>query len=165
MLCWFFCCTMKWISRMYTYISFLLNLPPISHFHPALLEHQAELLATYSGFPIAISFTYSTVYISVPLLNHLASLLVYIPGSTTLKSMIMMLFKSENDIIIFSWSKFPVDSCHSKKKKKKEMKIWNLYQSLPGAIWTNLRFTFWLTFSHSLDVLLVSCKGPQWFLS
>ena len=157
MLCWFFCCTMKWISCMCTYISFLLNLPPISHFHSALLEHQAELPATYSGFPIAISFTYSTVYISVPLLNHL-----FTCQDLPLLSLSWCFLKVKT---ISSYSPDPNFQWIPVTQKKKKMKIWNLYQSLPGPTWTNLRFTFWLTISHSLNGFLVSCKGPQWFLS
>ena len=37
--CVSFCYTMKWISYMYTYIPYLLNLPPTSNPHPTHLGH------------------------------------------------------------------------------------------------------------------------------
>ena len=56
--CVSFCCTMKWISYMYTYIPSLLNplpepIPPIK----VITEHRAELPVLYSRFPLAIYFT------------------------------------------------------------------------------------------------------------
>ena len=38
-----FCCTMKWISYMYTYIPSLLDFPPIPPFHPSRSPQSNEL--------------------------------------------------------------------------------------------------------------------------
>lgn len=52
---------------MHTYIPALLNLPPppCHSIHLSYLAHQAELPVLYSYFPLAIYFTYGSVYMSV----------------------------------------------------------------------------------------------------
>ena len=59
--CVSFCCTMKWISYMYTYIPSFLDLPP-TH----LGCHRAPSWAPclYCMFPLAIYFTLSSVFMS-----------------------------------------------------------------------------------------------------
>ena len=49
--CVSFCCTMKWICSMYTYIPSLLDLPPTPI--SVITEHGAELPVLYSRFPLA----------------------------------------------------------------------------------------------------------------
>ena len=64
--CVSFCCTMKWISYMYTYMPSLLDLPPTQHPIPPILviaEHKAELPVLYSRFQLAIYFIRGSVYI------------------------------------------------------------------------------------------------------
>ena len=64
--CVSFSCITKWISFMYTYIPSCLSLLP--HSHPTTpplcvnTEHWAELLVLQSSFPLAIYFTYGTMY-------------------------------------------------------------------------------------------------------
>ena len=56
-----FCHISTWISRRYTYVPSLLNLPPVSHPIPSLqvvTEHWAELPVSHSRFPLALYFTY-----------------------------------------------------------------------------------------------------------
>ena len=52
---------------MYTYISFLISLPPIHSHHTPLVSHiaHAELLVLYSSFPLIICFTYVSTFMSV----------------------------------------------------------------------------------------------------
>ena len=53
---------------MYTHTPSLLSLPPTSYPIPPLwvvTEHQVELRARYSKFPLAIYFTYGNVYVSL----------------------------------------------------------------------------------------------------
>ena len=57
-----------WVSRRYTYVPCLVNLPPTSH--PILplwvvIEHGFELPASDSKFPLAVCFTYDNVDMSV----------------------------------------------------------------------------------------------------
>ena len=60
--------TMKWINCMYTYIPSFLDLPPNPPPHPqAISEHRAELPVLYSSFPLAVSFTHGSVYMSLPI--------------------------------------------------------------------------------------------------
>ena len=73
--CVSFCCTTKWISHMYTYvhphIPSLLSLPPTLS-TPVLYvitKHRADLPVLCSSFPLAIHFTFGSVYMSV-LLSH-----------------------------------------------------------------------------------------------
>ena len=145
MLCWFFCCTMKWISCMCTYISFLLNLPPISHFHSALLEHQAELPATYSGFPIAISFTYSTVYISVPLLNHLFTCQDLPLLSLSWCFLKVKTISSYSPDPNFQW--IPVTQKKKKWKSEISIKVYQVLHELISDSLSDLPFpTLWMAF-------------------
>ena len=54
--CVSFCCTAKWVSYMYTYLS-LLNLPPNpTSISPLWVttDHQAEFPVLYSSFPLSI---------------------------------------------------------------------------------------------------------------
>ena len=64
--CVSFSCITKWISFMYTYIPSCLSLLPNSHptISPlcVITEHRAELLVLQSSFPLAIYFTYGTIY-------------------------------------------------------------------------------------------------------
>ena len=58
------CCTVKWTSYMYTYIPFLLDLPPPPH-HPSHLSHHRALSwapCVYSSFPLG-SVWHMVVYI------------------------------------------------------------------------------------------------------
>ena len=52
---------------MYTYIPFLLDLPPTPPIPLiyVITEHQAQLPVLYSMFPQAIYFTHGTVYMSI----------------------------------------------------------------------------------------------------
>ena len=63
-----FCCTMKWISYMYTYIPSLLDLSSTPLPHPTHLGcHRAPSwppCAIYSRFPLAICFTHGSVFMS-----------------------------------------------------------------------------------------------------
>ena len=61
--CVSFCCTMKWISYMYTDIPSLVALPSHST-HLVITEHRAELPVLYSRFPLAIYFTHGSVFMS-----------------------------------------------------------------------------------------------------
>ena len=68
-----------------------LNLPPLSHPIPPLqmvTEHQAELPALYSNFPLVIYFTRSNVYVSM-LLSQ------FIPPSPSPTESINLLSMSE----------------------------------------------------------------------
>ena len=59
-----FCCTMKWISCMYAYISSPIDLRPT----PVPLGHHrawAERLKLYSSFSLAICFAHGSVYMSI----------------------------------------------------------------------------------------------------
>ena len=61
-----FCCTSTAISPRCTYVPSLLNLPPTSHPIPPLwgvTEHQVELPALHSNFPLAIYFTYACMHV------------------------------------------------------------------------------------------------------
>ena len=61
---------MKWINCMYTYIPSFLDLPPNSPPHPqAITEHRAELPVLYSSFPLSVSFTHGSVYMSLPFIS------------------------------------------------------------------------------------------------
>ena len=66
--CVSFCCTM-WVSCMYTYIPYLLDLPhsptPIPPISVIPEHHRAEIPALYNRSPLAISFTQSSVYTSL----------------------------------------------------------------------------------------------------
>ena len=63
--CWVcFCCTMKWISCMYTYISSFSDLPPTPYPHPSP-HRRAELRALYTIFPRAICLQ-AVVYLCQP---------------------------------------------------------------------------------------------------
>ena len=67
--CVSFCCTTKWISHMYTYISSLLDLPPTPLRIPPFLvttEHQAELPALLISFPLAIRLIHGSTHTSIP---------------------------------------------------------------------------------------------------
>ena len=68
-----FCHTSAWISHRHTYVPSLLNLPPTAHLilPSRLSEHQFELPEYYSHFPLAIYFTYSSVYTSILILYSL----------------------------------------------------------------------------------------------
>lgn len=68
------------------------------------------------------------------LLNHLNGLLVYILCTTTPKSISMVLFGNENEIVIFLWSKLPMDSCHSQRKTKQPQISTKAYQVLHELI-------------------------------
>ena len=62
-----FCCTTTWISYKYTC---LLPLQTPSYRHPipplyVVTEHWVELPVLYSSFPLAICFTYGSLYVSV----------------------------------------------------------------------------------------------------
>ena len=60
-----FCSTMKWINYMYTYIPSFLDLPPSPPSHPQIItEPRAELPVLYSSFPLAVSFTQGSVYVT-----------------------------------------------------------------------------------------------------
>ena len=55
-----FCCTMKWMGYMYTYIRSLLSLlPPLPPVHEVITGHGAELLVIDSSLPPAVCFTRS----------------------------------------------------------------------------------------------------------
>ena len=61
-----FCHTSTWISHRYTHAP--PNLPPTSHPIPPLYivtEPQFEVPESYSKFPLAICFTYGSVYVSM----------------------------------------------------------------------------------------------------
>ena len=69
--CVSFCCVTKWISYTYTYIPIsppsCVSLPP-SLSHPSRwTQHQADLPVLCSCFPLAIYFTFGSVYMSMPL--------------------------------------------------------------------------------------------------
>ena len=55
-----FCCTMKWVSSMYTCILFLLDIPPSIPPLSVLTDPWAELPVLYSSFPLDIYFTHGT---------------------------------------------------------------------------------------------------------
>ena len=72
--CVSFCCKTKWISYKYTYIPISLpswaSLPSsLSHPSKVITKHRADLPVLFSSFPLAIYFTFGSVYISV-LLSH-----------------------------------------------------------------------------------------------
>ena len=90
--CVSFCCTMKWISYMYTYIPSLLDLPPHSPSYPSRSsERGAELPVFYSMFPLAIYFTHGSVYMSI-LISQFVPPSPSPPVSTCPFSMSMSLF-------------------------------------------------------------------------
>ena len=65
--------TTERLLHRYTYVPFLLNLPPTSHPIPPLqvvTEHQYELPASYSKSPLALYFVYENVCFSVTLSVH-----------------------------------------------------------------------------------------------
>ena len=85
-----FCCTVQWISCMYTYIFSLFDLPPtlISAIQ-VVTDHRTELPVFYSGFLLATYFTYGTVctsslvsqfipFFPSPLHSHVFSLHVHL---------------------------------------------------------------------------------------
>ena len=67
--CASFCCTMKWISYMYTCILSLLDLPPTSLLTttcpPPTSRSSQSTKLSYSRLRLAICFTHGSVYISV----------------------------------------------------------------------------------------------------
>ena len=68
--CICFCCTIKWISYMYTHIPLPLESPSHSFPHPTYLgHHRAQSCApcVYSSFALAICFTHDSVCTSMPL--------------------------------------------------------------------------------------------------
>ena len=73
--CVSFCCTMKWISYMYTYIPSLLSLPYIPPIW-VITEHRAELPALCSRFPLAICFIHGSAYTSIPISQLIPTSLV-----------------------------------------------------------------------------------------
>ena len=81
--CVSFCCTTVSISYKYTYIygEIYLSISPLSWVslplppsHPSRLsqstEHQAELPVLYSKFPLAVSFTHGSEYVTASLSIH-----------------------------------------------------------------------------------------------
>ena len=76
-----FCGTAKWVIYMYAYIPSLLDVPPTLHSSYPIIyditEHRAELPVVHSWFPLAIYFTYGSVYMSIPIskLSHPPTLL------------------------------------------------------------------------------------------
>ena len=63
-----FCCRTKWISYTYTYIP--ISLPSCISLPPSLLvvtNHRADLPVLCDCFPLAIYFTFGSVYMSMPL--------------------------------------------------------------------------------------------------
>ena len=66
--CFGFCHDSTWISPRNMYAPSLLNLLPISHLIQPLqvvTEHQVELPALYSKFPLTIKFTYGNVCVLI----------------------------------------------------------------------------------------------------
>ena len=64
MLCWF----LPYNNHKYTYVSSLLNPPPITNPIPSfyiVTEYWVELPVLYSNFPLPISFTYGDIYVSM----------------------------------------------------------------------------------------------------
>ena len=75
--CVSFCCTVKWISCMYTYIPCLEppSHPTISHLQD-ITEYQAEFPALYSRFPLASYFTHGSVHMSILRSQFISDLLI-----------------------------------------------------------------------------------------
>ena len=64
-----FCCTLKWVSHMNTYIPSLLDLPPTSpSSHPSRASRSTELHSLC--FPLAVYFTHWCVCVSHSLPTH-----------------------------------------------------------------------------------------------
>ena len=82
--CVAFCHTSTWISQRYTQVPSLLNLLPTPPFQVAI-EHQVDLPASYSKFPLSIYFTYGNVPVS-KLLSQFIPPSPSITGSTSLFS-------------------------------------------------------------------------------
>ena len=63
--CVSFCCTIKWISCMYTFIPSLLNLPstPPSSHPSRSPQNMDRAPVLYSSFPLAGCFTHSSIYV------------------------------------------------------------------------------------------------------
>ena len=85
-----FCHTSTWISQRYTQVPSLLNLLPTSPFQVAI-EHQVDLPASYSKFPLSLYFTYGNVPVS-KLLSQFIPPSPSITGSTNLFSLSVSLF-------------------------------------------------------------------------
>lgn len=67
--CISFCCNVKWISYMHTYIPSLLDLSPSpAPSYPPRSSQRAERPVLYSRFPLASYFTHGHVYMSIPIL-------------------------------------------------------------------------------------------------
>ena len=76
--CVSFCCTMKWISYMYTYIPSLLDLPPTSPPHPVHLGHPRALSWAPCAIPQVptsyLFYTWQCTYVNPNLPIHPTSL-------------------------------------------------------------------------------------------
>ena len=62
--CISFCCTMKWISCMYTYIPSFLDFPPSPPFQ-VITEYWAALPLLHSRCPLPICYTHGSAYMSL----------------------------------------------------------------------------------------------------
>ena len=77
--CVSFCFTTKWISYTYTYVpislSSCVSLPPTLPIPPlwTVTKHRADLPVLCGCFPLAIYFTFGSVYISMPLFHPVTS--------------------------------------------------------------------------------------------
>ena len=85
------CCISRWISHRYTYVRFLLNLPPTSDPFPPLevvTKPQFEFPESYSKFPSDIYFTYGSVYASMLLSPFLSPSPSSLPSTCVHKSLL-----------------------------------------------------------------------------
>ena len=78
-LCVSFCFITKWISYTYTHVPISppsrISLPPALPIPPpqAVTKHRADLPVLWGCFPLAISFTFGSVYMSMPLSHPVTS--------------------------------------------------------------------------------------------
>ena len=107
--CVSFCCTVKWISCMYTYIPSLLHLPPTLPIPPlwVITEPWAELPVMYSRFPLAIYFTHGSVFMP-NLISQFIPPSPSSPMSTRLFSMSVFLFLPCKWVHLYHFSRFHI---------------------------------------------------------
>ena len=111
--CVSFCCTVKWISYIYTYISSSrTSLPPVPH--PTHLgHHRAQSWAPYTQLPSSFLLTHGSVFMSV-LFSQLVPLSPSSALSTSPSSMSVSLFLPCKWVHQYHFSRFHIYICVNK---------------------------------------------------